>query len=217
MTQSKRTYRKERSLFEADQLKALKNEIKGSGWRIKQNIAFIELDGLLIQANIGVNKLKQQTRVTLAIKPMSLDPTYWNIVGLEDNNSAPLSFRAWGVFVCSSLPVNERVLEDQAGCPATLAEQIFAYMAESLENRERLFSFRSFSSIVSVHPQYIKNGAHAISLVVSLIDEQKFAQANTLANKYVTKELTSCNNHNHLGKDFHELAMQWLQDNGHVG
>ena len=211
-----RAFRKERSLFEKALLKAVKGGIKGTSWKMKQNSIFHTRNDTFIEVTIRVSLLKYETEVSIASKPMSLDPLYWDIVGLEDNKSEPLSFRAWGAFVCSSLPQEERVFNDESVGPDEFSKQVIHYVCGRAKDIESKLSVHSFSEVVNTHPNQIERGAYAISLVTSLIDEQKFEQAYSMAEKYVSGDLESCHSHTHGNKGFHELAIQWLQVNGHI-
>ena len=80
--------------------KAVRKAAKKSGWHCSQGDIFRELDGWFIGASLSVNRLRIETRMRLAVKPMQADPIFWDIVGLEENASQSLSFRWFGRWTC---------------------------------------------------------------------------------------------------------------------
>ncbi|MFK8031977.1 MAG: hypothetical protein AB8G18_17235 [Gammaproteobacteria bacterium] len=75
------------------------------------------------------------------------------------------------------------------------------------------FGQKKFSTAISNHEDHIARGSYAISLVVALIEEGHSVEARSLAQQYVDGTAVSIGKHIHLGKDFHELAIEWIDGN----
>lgn len=77
---------------------ALKGGARNAGWRFVQQQLFRQTDGWFI--NVLSSPLWERgARVRIVVKPMALDPLFWDIVGLGANEKLPLSFRAIGAWV----------------------------------------------------------------------------------------------------------------------
>jgi len=144
----------------------------------------------------------------LRFKPMAIDPLYWRIVGLEDNLKEPLSFRAWGAFCCDTLPICATELVGEA---EGVAEKMVKWIDEQSKFLVTGINNSNFSAAILNHENQIERGAYAISLVVSLIEEGDIKEAKRLANLYAAGRLESVHKQNHLGKDFHQIALEWLE------
>lgn len=82
--------------------KAVRKAVNESAWRCSQGYIFRELDGWFIDASLSVNRLRHETRMRISVKPMQADTIFWDIVGMEECLSLPLSFRLFGAWTCPS-------------------------------------------------------------------------------------------------------------------
>ena len=80
--------------------KAVRSASKGSGWRSTQGCLFREQSGWFLSICPAVYIDHRRTDVSVTAKPMSIDPIFWEIVGLPENRDLPLSFRMNGAWVC---------------------------------------------------------------------------------------------------------------------
>src|SRR5882762_4101669 len=80
----------------------LKQLSKGTGWRFSKYVLFREHGGWFISTRSAVWLSEPKTTADFQIKPMALDPLFWEIVGLQSNNEQPLSFRFLGAWTCST-------------------------------------------------------------------------------------------------------------------
>jgi len=99
---------------------------------------------------------------------MSLDKLYWQITNLDSNNSQPLSFRTWGAFTCSGLPVAEKTFLDEGLSADALAGEIVEWADAQLENSMPELVAEKFSTAVARHPNQVERGAYAVTYVTSL-------------------------------------------------
>ena len=141
---------------------------------------------------------------------MAIDPILWEVLDMAENGKAPLSFRAWGAFTCSSLPIANAEVEAGGSSPADVARAVL-HFCESNEHRFReLVSQTPFSDLVAKHPNQVERGAYAVTLVVSLIQERKLEEAWRLARAYASGEQFSSSELSSRGESFHQLALNYL-------
>ena len=183
---------------------------------MKQNAIFCDIDGTFVEAFTRTSFIERKTIISISYKPMSLDPLYWAITETSENNSEPLSFRSWGAFTCPALPLDEVTFENDSSCVDQLLQKAQKTVIEKSENFISKLSETSFSNEIMNHNNQIERGAYAISLVTSLIDEKDYEEAHSIAKRYAAGELECCHSHTHVGKDFNELAIEWLSGNGYV-
>lgn len=137
--------RKRRTQFGKDLKRALRERMKGAGWKMRDAWLFRERSGWFLDIMTIPHGGEPRTLVYLHIKPMALDEVYWEIAGLSENKAAPLSLRADGAFVCRVPPVRERWIDDanhSRDCADRIAEFVEAEVPPSL----RQFETQSYSS-----------------------------------------------------------------------
>ena len=83
---------------ERDFQAAMKAHAKASGWRYARADLFKQ-EGDWFVSNMPSLAWHSGAWSRLTVKPMALDPLFWDIVGLPENNDLPLSFRATGAWV----------------------------------------------------------------------------------------------------------------------
>jgi hypothetical protein len=201
---------KRRRTFEKELLAALGPALKGTGWKKSGCVLFKDSGGLFQEIAISVFLNDVKIRVTQRIKPMALDPILWDILGLSENLSQPLSFRSRGAFTCLGLPIYEKLLDE------TFVEVTDAVAALStiVRDNERLFErvlvATDFSTLLAQHPNHGERGAYAVTLVTSLINDGDRDAAARFANAYESGNSSSCMNLSSNGISFHRLALDWI-------
>lgn len=108
---------------------ALKARSKTFGWRYAGGDVFRQ-DGEWF-ANAMPLLLPDSCLIKFSVKPMALDPIFWEIVGLPENAALPLSFRANGAWVLRTPAPERRVAADGAGLD-DLAQAVLACAEEAL-------------------------------------------------------------------------------------
>ena len=204
------TFSSERRSFEKEVLLALSPKLKGSCWKKKQNAIYCEVDGYYFDVFIRVFLNDAKTTVEISAKPMSLDKLYWQITELDDNNSQPLSFRTWGAFTCPGLPLDEKSIADEGVSADVLASKVLEWADSQVETTLPKLEAESFSSAVARHANQVERGAYAITYVTSLIAEGNLDAARQTAVAYADGSAQSVGKHTHVGRDFHEIAVEWI-------
>lgn len=81
-----------------DYCAALKAGARKAGWHFAQEQLFRQTDDWFISVMSSL-LWERGARVRIMAKPMALDPLFWDIVGLSENENLPLSFRMNGAWV----------------------------------------------------------------------------------------------------------------------
>lgn len=92
--------------------KAVRTASKGSGWRAIEGCLFREEAGWFVSVSPSVYIYEQSTKASISAKPMTIDPIFWDMVGLPENNDAPLSFRLNGAWTCRPPHIDEVSIEE---------------------------------------------------------------------------------------------------------
>jgi hypothetical protein len=77
---------------------ALKRAARAAGWRYARGTIFRQSGDWFISVMPSL-LWERGAVVSMMVKPMAIDPLFWDIVGLSENNTLPLSFRANGAWV----------------------------------------------------------------------------------------------------------------------
>jgi hypothetical protein len=122
--EEQREAKNRRSIFDS----TLKVAAKNIGWQVARGSVF-KKQGEWFADYLASLTYQRGAVVQILIKPMALDPLFWKIVGLEENNRQPLSFRANGAWVLRP-PARQEYVGKEESNPSTLAE-ITAVWAEN--------------------------------------------------------------------------------------
>lgn len=100
---------------------AVRAASKGSGWRTIEGCLFREQAGWFVSICPSVFIYEETTKAAVSVKPMSIDPVFWDIVGLPENAELPLSFRLNGAWTCRPPQFEEISIEENGDAPAVAA------------------------------------------------------------------------------------------------
>ncbi len=109
----------------------MRAQAKGSGWKSITGSLFRETPGKFIEVMLSVHIDAPVTQAIIAVKPMTIDPIFWDIVGLPENNALPLSFRANGAWICRA-PYSAEITLEESSNPAGVARDFFVAANEQL-------------------------------------------------------------------------------------
>ena len=87
---------------------ALKRRARAAGWRFAGGGIFRQSGDWFISIMPWL-LWERGAAVRMMVKPMALDPLFWDIVGLNENEALPLSFRANGAWVLRTPAIDDRV------------------------------------------------------------------------------------------------------------
>ena len=108
---------------------ALKAYARSHGWRYIGGEIFRQ-DGEWFASALSFPASENGEIVHFSLKPMALDPLFWEIVGLPENSKLPLSFRANGAWVLR--PPHVESLIDEINDVSEVAELIVTWADEKL-------------------------------------------------------------------------------------
>lgn len=104
---------------------AIKHGAKAAGWRFSAGSLFRQRGDWFVSALPSL--LWQRGAIVMSMsKPMGIDPIFWDIIGLPENNALPLSFRANGAWVLRPPQPNTYVALEE-GDPEKLAEAVITW------------------------------------------------------------------------------------------
>lgn len=146
--------------------KSLRARVKGTGWKSAHGSIFREDAGWFIEASPSVYIFERVTKAVVSVKPMAIDPIFWDLVGLPENREQPLSFRANGAWACRPPHFAELPLEEDED-PAVVGQRLFVAATEQLENVTRSYSLERFLS--ACREASSVDGAYLSSIVPTLV------------------------------------------------
>jgi hypothetical protein len=213
--------RRERRLFETARRnlqralpKAVKEVAKKSGWRTSQGVLFREAEGWFFEIHAVPWIVETKTPASLNSKPMSLDPLFWKIVGLDENINQPLSFRAFGAFACRTPPLREADMPESDGEPEQIARALLEWANDQLNELRGGQSVDGFVDFIRFHPNQIERRSHLPALVTALLLQGRDEEA--LAICYEARNMSPFGGGflfmQQAGetKSFLDLAIEWI-------
>ena len=204
------TLTKQRRIFEKKCNTLLRSAAKGSGWKKASNFVFYSDSRFFFQATLSVYLNANRTLARFSAKPMLIDPILWDILGIPENTSGPMSLRGNGAFSCSTPDFYEAEIETPDSTSNTIVDSFINFAKTSKDQFLDEYANISFSQLISKDPNHIERGAYAITLVASLINEANYQLALDIALGHSSGKLTSCLQFSSKGQSFHDLAVTWL-------
>lgn len=123
--------------------KSLRIQVKGTDWKSAHGSIFCDKSGWFIAVSPSVHIFEHITKAMVSVKPMAIDPIFWDIVGLPENREQPLSFRANGAWACRP-PYYAEINIDEDEDPDIVAERLFVVAIEQLDSVTRTYSMERF-------------------------------------------------------------------------
>ena len=204
------TLYRQRTAFEKQLLAEVGPHLKRSEWKKSRCALFRQYGGIYQDIFISVHRNAAATTTELRIKPMAIDSILWDILDIPENRVKPLSFRTWGAFTCSGVPIHEAQVESPGDTAGDVAHRLISLHKSKINLADQILSDRPFSELAASHPNQVERGAYAVTLVASLINDGNIDLAHDTASSYVSGALSSCANLVSSGKSFHQLAVEWL-------
>jgi hypothetical protein len=200
---------KRQRAFEKELLKALGPVIKGTPWKKSSTALYMQSGSFFQDFMISVQFNDEKVSVVQRFKPMALDFLLWDIMGMTENASEPLSFRTWGAFTCGGLPIYEELVE-QADDALDMATNLVSIAENNASLFQEFLQAGSYSALLAKHPNQVERGAYAVTLVTSLINDGDYEAAACLASEYEAGRRHSVHQLSSFGVSFHRLALNWL-------
>lgn len=186
--------------------KAVRASVKGSGWRSVQGCLFQEKSGWFVCVHPSVHIFEEITKAVVFAKPMSIDPIFWDMTGLPENQRAPLSFRLNGAWVCRPPHVAEVEISEQ-GDASAIADHLLAIADEQLEHVVKSWTPYEFLSLCLDKGQV--RASYLPSVVTTLVAMGRDDEALTTCEAAIMND----NMGGFLAPEgtFSEMARSWLK------
>jgi len=146
----------------------------GTSWRLNSDFLFQERADWFISVVFATWLSEERTTATLYIKPMALDPLFWEIAGIEENKSMPLSFRRNGAWTCSTPAFGKVELDDELE-PHLLAGSLLEWSEQQGSKLEN-YSINEFVAFIQKAPRGYP-GAYLAAEITGLILQGKLKTA----------------------------------------
>ena len=146
--------------------KALRPQARSAGWKSAGGLIFREQAGWFIWASPSVYVYEHVTKAVISVKPMAIDPIFWDIVGLPDNREQPLSFRANGAWTCRPPCFAEPEIEEHDD-HTVIAERLITAATNQLQTVLRSYTIDAF--LLTCRNRSEVNGSYLSCFVTTLI------------------------------------------------
>ena len=190
--------------FQQDLNKQIRAAVKGTGWKQSKGVVFRQIDDWFIAGHwrkVSAD-LQDGLRIELMAKPMALDPMLWETMGLEENNSQPLSFRYWGAFVCGTPVLAAEVIAETD--PDRAAPAMIATLDRMVPGLLDTLASNSFSELakspVGIHDNW--------RMSETIVQALRLENEPDLALKYAASERSA---YFISGKSHNELFVEQMQ------
>lgn len=188
---------------------ALRIRAKGGFWRSGQGSIYRQKAGWFVSATPSVRIREHVTTVLIGVKPMAIDPIYWDLVGLPEHGELPLSTRLNEAWSCRSPCFAELTLDEHSDA-AIVAGRLLETADEQLDLVQRFYTVDLF--LAACQSAAEKNSDYLPSVVATLIALGRKAEA-----------LSACENARAAGRGgglggsksgFSAMACAWLREEG---
>lgn len=175
-----RSFTKMRKEFQKARHDALSEKRKGTRWRKKSAWLFCEEEGVFIDTFFIGHGHREKTSVLVKAKPMAIDPLFWSMTGMPENEQSPLSLRANGAFVCTGVQIFEKIIDDEGRDPFESAAAILALAEEGADAALRSMKDQPFSRVLEADAtarDVIVGESNAPTYVTALILDRRYSDA----------------------------------------
>lgn len=211
MVKLTREERKERKVLAKTTAAILKTSARSSKWRVARDSLFKDHKGWFIEVQATISGSERKT-VAARIKPMALDPVFWDIAGTPENAKSPLSFRAFGAWVCGAPTVAEEGIDEGDGSAETIAAKVIAW-ADAQMNLPLLTA----DSEAYLDFLRTKGNGYFANLITMQCLMGRFEEARALCQAAVARDdsggFMQLVGDNLIG--FPTMVINWLERNGH--
>lgn len=154
--------------------KSLRTLTKGTGWKFAYGLIFREREGWFIEAMPAVHIFEHVTKTAISVKPMAIDPIFWDIVGTPESRKQPLSFRANGAWTCRA-PYYAEICLDEDDDPLVVGKRLLVAADKALEEVVHSYSVERFLAVC--REQNSVDGSYLSSIIPTLITLNRIEDA----------------------------------------
>lgn len=199
--------KKARKALSKDVAAELRRRAKNAGWKVYRGWLFREDDGWFVDAWCDVRQRK--TTVTVHLKPMGIDPVFWDIVLVPQNRNQPLSFRLWGAWTIKAPGRNEHEIDDIGLDAPALTDCVLSIASQELVRTRENRSLEAFIEFARQRRRGARTYLAAIVCAHILRGDHDAAMSALL----VAREARDAGGYFVGVKSFVDLAVEWLRAN----
>jgi len=157
--------------------------------------------------------------VRSSVKPFELDTLFWRIVGLTDNEKAPLSLRANGAFSCRGLPILDERVDDADVQPTESAKQLLALANKTADAALLKFGSMPFSDLLEEYATStgtLAGVSFGPTYITALILDRRILDARRAITDHKEGVVKSRSNFSTRAagpqdhRDFYDLALEYV-------
>lgn len=185
--------------------KACRVAVKGTCWRSATGVLFAERNGwfLAIQEMTGI--VRASTKARLTVKPMAIDPIFWDMAGQPQLRKESLSFRFFGALTCPGLIIGEVEISEEGG-PPEIATRMLRIAEERLQEIATSWTLDTFLHGInaSINPKRLFSTAICTLIADGREDYARELCEDSASRGQVRGFITRCGT-------FPEMVVQHLQ------
>ena len=203
-----RAEEKARHAYSRELDRAMRAASKGSPWKCNQGSVFLARGDWFACVSPSVHIFEHVTSADLNIKPMGVDPIFWDIVQLPENKKLPLSFRLRGAWTCRGPSVLEGRMDERSMDAAAVAPAVVSWATEQLERVLPAYSIDCYAEFIESDPNQRERGSYLPSLVTTLILLGRFEEARRACE--TARDQGNVGGFLAPSGTFPEMALAWL-------
>ena len=203
-----RTEQKARRVLSKAVAAELRARTKGTGWRVSQGWLFRDDDGWFVEVRPMLHLAQRTSWLELRAKPMSIDPIFWEIVGTQNSDKLPISFRVFGAFTVTTPTLAKVEIDEGSLGPGALADMIIRVAQCELERSRHDRSTERFLAEVQEHHSRLPSHPYLPAIVCALILLGRREDARVVC---ITARVAQQSGGFIVGsRSFTDLAIAWL-------
>lgn len=175
-----------RHAYRRDLVRELRLVAKGGGWKIAGGLLFRDDRGWFVEILSGPIIYWRETIMYLHVKPMGVDPVFWDILGMPENRRKSLSFRGLGAWACRPVEFAHGGLEDGMDVAGT-ARRLVEWGNRELEKASADLTTDRFLARLRAAPEQVERGRLTSSLIVTLLAAGREDEAEQACNEAIER------------------------------
>ena len=202
---SKREFTKSRHAQRRELHKSCQTVTKGTGWKSRTGVLLAERGGWFLAAHELTKIASPQTFVRLVVKPMAIDPLFWDLVGHPELRGQSLSFRYFGAMTVGVLILEELEVSEKGGTDE-IARRMLAAADSRLQQIVDDWTSDDFLKGIAG-----KTGRYFTATVTTLLAEARYVEAQRLCDEAAARGTNGGFWSSKLGT-FNEMVTRWIAD-----
>lgn len=147
----------------------MRQAVAMNGWKQAGGFVFKESHGWFADLSYATHPEQMVSTARLYVKPMTIDPLFWEIVGLSENKRQPLSFRARGAWTCRSPEIAELIFDDTGLDAFEIVARIVRWTSDEFKAHQDDCTMGSFIDRILTHPHQMEAFSWLPALTTALI------------------------------------------------